>query len=113
MNIRKRALSHSGLSGRPLILVWMLVLSFAIWPSDLTAFQDVQTPSPAAQDAQPNPEELQQLVAPIALYPDSLVAQILAASTFPVQIVEADRWVQDHSDLKGDALAQAVDQQPW
>jgi hypothetical protein len=56
---------------------------------------------------------LQQLVAPIALYPDSLVAQILAASTFPEQIVEADRWVQAHPDLKGDALGKAVDQQPW
>jgi len=53
------------------------------------------------------------LVAPIALYPDSLVAQILAASTFPEQVVEADRWVQAHPDLKGDALGQAVDQQPW
>jgi hypothetical protein len=56
---------------------------------------------------------LQQLVAPIALYPDSLVAQILAASAFPEQVVEADRWVQAHPDVKGDALAQAVDQQPW
>jgi hypothetical protein len=52
-------------------------------------------------------------VAPIALYPDSLVAQILAASTFPEQVVEADRFVQSNPDLKGDALAQAVDQQPW
>jgi len=52
-------------------------------------------------------------VAPIALYPDSLVAQILSASTFPEQVVEADRWVQNHPDLKGDALGQAVDQQPW
>ena len=59
------------------------------------------------------PEQLQQLVAPIALYPDSLVAQILAASTFPEQVVEADRWVQAHPDLKGDALGHAVDQQPW
>ena len=56
---------------------------------------------------------VQQLVAPIALYPDSLVAQILAASTFPEQVVEADRWVQAHPDLKGEALGQAVDQQPW
>ena len=47
---------------------------------------------------------MQQLVAPIALYPDSLVAQILAASTYPDQVVEADRWVQAHPDLKGDAL---------
>jgi hypothetical protein len=62
---------------------------------------------------QQTPEQLEQLVAPIALYPDSLVAQILAASTFPEQVVEADQWVQLHPDLKGDALAQAVDQQPW
>ncbi len=59
------------------------------------------------------PEQLQQLVAPIALYPDALVAQILAASTFPEQIVEADRWVQAHPDLKGDALGQQVDKEPW
>jgi hypothetical protein len=52
-------------------------------------------------------------VAPIALYPDSLVAQILAASTFPEQLVDADRWVQTHPDLKGEALAHAVDPQPW
>ena len=58
-------------------------------------------------------EELQQLVAPIALYPDALVSQILAASTYPTEIVEADRWVQDHPNLKGKDLANAVDQQPW
>ena len=62
---------------------------------------------------QESPEQLQQLVAPIALYPDALVAQILAASTYPTEIVEADRWVQQHSDLKGEPLAQAVDQQSW
>src|SRR3984893_42578 len=60
-----------------------------------------------------SPQELQQLVAPIALYPDALVAQILAASTYPAEIVEADRWVQSHSNLKGEELAQEVDKQPW
>jgi hypothetical protein len=101
-------------------------LLLAAWPQNLTAYQDTQTsPQPAQEPPQPTqgapappyaqqtPEQLQQLVAPIALYPDSLVAQILAASTFPEQVVEADRWVQSHPDLKGDALAQAVDQQPW
>lgn len=63
--------------------------------------------------AQPTQQELQQLVAPIALYPDSLVAQILAASTYPAQVVEADRWLQQHKDLQGQALAQAVDKQSW
>jgi hypothetical protein len=62
---------------------------------------------------QQTPEPLQQLAAPIVLYPDSFVAQILAASTFPEQVVDAGRWVQSHPDLKGDALAQAVDQFPW
>jgi hypothetical protein len=47
------------------------------------------------------------------LYPDALVAQILAASTHTVEIVEADRWMQDHSALKGDALAVEVDKQSW
>jgi hypothetical protein len=63
--------------------------------------------------AQSSPQQLQQLVAPIALYPDQLVAQILAASTFPEQVVEADRWLHDHPGLHGDALAQAVNQMPW
>jgi len=47
------------------------------------------------------------------LYPDALVAQILAAATYPDQIVEADRWLQQHSDLKGAQLGQEVDKQPW
>jgi hypothetical protein len=78
--------------------------------------QDGQSPAPEAGQPpyqQQTPEQMQQLVAPIALYPDSLVAQILAASTFPEQIVEADRWAQAHPDLKGDDLGKAVDQQPW
>jgi len=68
--------------------------------------------SPAAP-VQHSPQELQQLVAPIALYPDALVAQILAASTYPSEIVEADRWMQSHSNLKGEELAKEVDKQPW
>src|SRR5579862_8489967 len=53
------------------------------------------------------------MVEPIALYPDELVAQILAASTYPDQVVEADRFVEANPDLKGKALADAVEQQPW
>jgi hypothetical protein len=70
---------------------------------------DQQLPPPV----QHSPQELQQLVAPIALYPDALVAQILAASTYPTEIVEADRWMQGHSKLKGEELAKEVDKQPW
>jgi hypothetical protein len=99
-----------------LISLLSLALSFATWPQGLWASQDSQATvqdGQAPRYAPQTPEQLQQLVAPIALYPDSLVAQILAASTFPEQVVEADRWVQAHPDLKGDAFSQAVNQQPW
>jgi hypothetical protein len=98
-----------------LVSLLSLALLLATWPQKLQAYQGAQAPAQAAQPpyTQQTPEQVQQLVAPIALYPDSLVAQILAASTFPEQVVEADRWVQAHPDLKGDALGQAVDQQPW
>jgi hypothetical protein len=118
MNIYGRATESS----RPrwgkqvLMSLLSLVLLSAIWPQNVSAHQDAPAPeqaAPAPPYTQGNPEQLQQLVAPIALYPDSLVAQILAASTFPEQIVEAERWVQANPDLKGDALGQAVDQQPW
>jgi hypothetical protein len=106
------------------ILVSLLSFSllFTIFPQNVSGYQDQPPPpqsappppQPAAPAyAQQTPEQLQQLVAPIALYPDSLVAQILAASTYPEQVVEADRFVQSHPDLKGDDLAKAVDQEPW
>ena len=57
--------------------------------------------------------QLDQMLAPIALYPDSLLAQILMAATYPDQAAEADHWVKDHPDLKGDALNTALDQMNW
>jgi uncharacterized membrane protein YgcG len=80
---------------------------------------DAQGPAPTPeypnqqQYAQLSADQLQQLVAPIALYPDALVAQILSASAYPTQIVEADRFVKQNPDLKGQALGNAVDQQDW
>jgi hypothetical protein len=75
---------------------------------------------PAQSDAQPtnpsttqSPQELQQLVAPIALYPDALVSQILAGATYPTEIVEADSWMQGYPNLAGQELANEVDKQPW
>src|SRR5260370_3681116 len=87
-------------------------VALAAYPGFALQADPSTVPLPA-QGAPASAEELQQLVAPIALYPDELVAQILAASTYPDQVVEADRWVQQHSDLKGQALGEAVDQQPW
>ncbi len=59
------------------------------------------------------PEELDQLVAPIALYPDTLLSQVLIASTYPLEVVEAERWAKQNKNLKGDALKKAVDQKKW
>jgi hypothetical protein len=112
MNIFGHAggLSVPRMGRRILAYLLPLVLLVAAGPRELLAQQDAPAAAPYTQQT---PEQLQQLVAPIALYPDSLVAQILAASTFPEQIVLADRWVQANSGLTGSALGQAVDQQPW
>ena len=57
--------------------------------------------------------ELDQLLAPIALYPDALLAQVLMASTYPLEIVQADRWRKANPDLKDKKLEDALQQQPW
>jgi Protein of unknown function (DUF3300) len=91
-----------------LLLAWFLVI--ATCPLDVNA----QASSPAAPQATAeSTQRLEQLVAPIALYPDALVAQILAGATYPTQIVEADRWVKQNSTLKGEELGTAVNAQPW
>ena len=77
-----------------------------------------QSPPPGAnaypsQGAPLSAAELQQLVAPIALYPDALVAQILGAATFPDQIAAANGWLEQNKNLTGNALMQAVNAQPW
>jgi hypothetical protein len=79
-------------------------LVFASMPGVSVAQADQSAVQPPVQAAQQTPEQLQQLVAPIALYPDALVAQILAAATYPDQVVEADRWLQKHTDLKDEKL---------
>ena len=59
------------------------------------------------------PEEIEALVAPIALYPDSLLSQVLMASTYPLEIVQAARWVKANPNVKGDAAVKAVEGQTW
>jgi hypothetical protein len=85
-------------------------------PVDASAQASAQTTSPPASQGEfalLTPEELDGLVAPIALYPDALVAQVLGAATFPYEIVDAVVWMKQNSGLAGDALAKAVDQQSW
>jgi len=67
----------------------------------------------AADGAPMSASELQALLAPIALYPDALVAQILAAATFPDQVAIADYWLQQNRNLSGGSLIRAVDKQSW
>ncbi|HWK49753.1 MAG TPA: DUF3300 domain-containing protein [Steroidobacter sp.] len=83
-------------------------------PQDVPASAPPATSQDAAAPAEPfKPEELEQIVAPIALYPDALLAQVLMASTYPLEIVLAARWAKDHPDVKGDAVAKAVENETW
>ncbi|MGD0400177.1 MAG: DUF3300 domain-containing protein [Syntrophobacteraceae bacterium] len=68
-----------------------------------------ETGAPAAY----KPEELNQMLAPVALYPDSLLANVLVAATFPLEVVAADRWVKQNKDLKGDQMNAALDKMKW
>ena len=71
--------------------------------------QDQQQP----QQQPLNQQELAQLVAPIALYPDALLAQVLTASTYPLEVAMAARWSEKNPDLKGAALEDAMQKEPW
>ena len=87
------------------LLVWLLAMLMALpWP----VYLDAQSTGAVFK-----PEEIEQLVAPIALYPDSLVSQILMASTYPLEVVQADRWAKANTTLKGDALTAALEKQAW
>jgi uncharacterized membrane protein YgcG len=87
-------------------IVWVLVLLLAV-PLPVFAQDTTVSPKKFTQ------EQLDQMMAPIALYPDSLLAQILIGSTYPLELVMADRWVKENKDLKGDDLNDALDKQPW
>jgi hypothetical protein len=82
-------------------------------PPPTGQYQDAPAPQPQASVYDQG--QLDQLLAPIALYPDQLLGQILMASTYPLEIVEAARWLQDPNNaaLQGEALAAALDQQDW
>src|SRR6516225_10119906 len=82
----------------------------------VTAPAQTSTPAPAAStstDQLLKPGELDALVAPIALYPDTLLSLVLMASTYPLEAVQAARWADQNKNLKGDALKTEVDKQGW
>src|SRR5215831_4003487 len=91
-------------------LVWLLaVLLVWPWPVRLNA----QGTGAQGTGTVFQPGEIEQLVAPIALYPDELISQILMASTYPLEVVQADRWAKANKTLKGDALTTALEAQNW
>ena len=79
----------------------------------MLASAGVRAPGPASRATDFKPEEIEALVAPIALYPDSLLSQVLMASTYPLEIVQAARWVKANPNVKGEAAVKAVENQPW
>ena len=86
-------------------MAWLIILFLALPPGALG-----QQSSAAPVFKQ---EELEQIVAPIALHPDALVAQILMASTYPLEVVQAEGFTKQNSNLKGDALTAALEKQLW
>ena len=83
-------------------------------PSSVALAQEPQQATATEEQAPKIPnDQLDSLVAPIALYPDPLLAQVLAASTYPLEIVQLQQWLTKNKDLKDKALADAVQKQPW
>jgi hypothetical protein len=93
------------------IMVVLLCVNLAVPPGLMAQ----GAPGDAATQEKPafRPEEIDQMVAPIALYPDALLAQVLTASTYPLEIVQAARFVQQNKELKGDKLMAAAKDKDW
>ncbi len=97
---------------------WVAALLLALATSAAAQQAAPPAPTPTAAPTAPAEKvfteaELAALLAPIALYPDNVIAQILMASTYPIEVIEAYRWLQKHKELKGDALYDAVQKEAW
>jgi len=108
MGLKTRRAAMGITSGRGLALSWRALLLGL-----LMAFAFAFASTVRAQDTTFKNEELDQMLAPIALYPDSLLAQVLMASTYPVDVAAAVAWSKAHPDDKGDAAILKVEGQPW
>jgi hypothetical protein len=91
---------------------WLALAAIILGPTCAMA-QTSASPTATSSTQLLKPAELDQLVAPIALYPDPLLAQVLMASAYPLDIVQAERWLEANKNLKGEALKTAVDKQSW
>src|SRR5215469_7412669 len=94
-------------------MVWLsrVIIIVLLWSIALAAM--AQQPATAPTQPLLKPAELDQLLAPIALYPDPLLSEVLIASTYPLEVVQADRWAKSNKTLKGDALTAAIGKQSW
>jgi hypothetical protein len=107
-NIRYKAARHA------LALITVLLLCGALVWAQIPAPPPGAQPGPQAQAAPLlPPQQLDNLVAPIALYPDPLLGQVLAASTYPLEIVEAQQWLQQNRNLSQAQLMDAARTQNW
>jgi hypothetical protein len=88
-----------------------LIMIALLWSVPLGAM--AQQPATAPTQPLLKPAELDQLLAPIALHPDPLLSEVLIASTYPLEVVQADRWAKSNKALKGDALTAALAKQSW
>jgi hypothetical protein len=95
----------------------VVICTAVLIPGDTLAaplsLQTTQTSATQAQSAQIPADQLDSLVAPIALYPDPMLAQVLAASTYPLEIIQLQQWLTKNPGLKDKALVAAVEKQPW
>jgi hypothetical protein len=108
--------SHEMKSARSGIAAMLCLALATAVPAQMPPPSATAPPPPATASANAksfSQQELDQLVAPIALYPDALLAQILMGSTYPLEVVYADRWVKANPDLKGQMLEDALQNQPW
>jgi uncharacterized protein DUF3300 len=98
------------MTGFKLVLAAIVLTTLAI-TSNARAQQAEETPAQSQQNL--SAAQLDALVAPIALYPDALLSEVLMASTYPLEVVEAGRWADTNKSLQGDELKAALDKQDW
>jgi hypothetical protein len=94
-----------------------MICAVCLLPGDTLAytatFRAAQTDSPSSESVKITPDQLDSLVAPVALYPDGLLAQTLVVSTYPLELIKLQQWLARNPGLKDQALADAVAKQPW
>lgn len=102
---------------RPAVHRAVAILCAVLLPFSIGFAQLPAAPPQASPNGQPTPlltpDQLDTLVAPVALYPDPLLSQVLAASTYPLEVVEAQQWVDHNPNLRGEQLMNAAKQQNW